>query len=159
MWATIAQRISASRGVRRVDFRRWLRSRVAVGVAAAAALVIVAVPTMQRLERQTGRELAVLPKSDRRRLVSTSSHGRAIADEYGRSMAELWSALRHQRHRLTPDTVQILEENLSIIDVALRESQAALAADPSQRDLLRRVATMHETKLRLLRGAVRSRRI
>ena len=159
MWATVARRISASRGVRRIDFRRRLRSRVALGLAAAAVLVVVAVPTTRWLERQPGRELAALPKRDPHRLVSTASHGRAIADEYGRSTAALWSALRHQRRRLTPETVAVLEENLKIIDAALRESQAALAADPSQRELLWSVAAMHEAKFRLLRGAVRSRRI
>jgi hypothetical protein len=163
MWAAIGARINSSGSVKRVDFRRRLRSRVVVVVAAAAVLFIVAVPSMRWLDRTTERptesDLAVVPKSELHRLVSNTSHMRAMADDYRQSMAELWSALRHQSGHLAPETVLVLEKNLTIIDAALRESQAALAADPSHKDLLKSVAAMEGAKVQLLRRALRSRRI
>jgi hypothetical protein len=74
--------------------------------------------------------------------------------EYKRAIGDLQTALETRRSELAPQTVATLEENLRIIDHAIRESRAALAADPNRPELTRMLTDAYDAKLDVLRRAV-----
>jgi hypothetical protein len=83
------------------------------------------------------------------RLVRSS----ALEDTYEDAIAELERAFERQQDMLAPDTRRVLEHNLAIIDRALAESRAALAADPANAALADVIRSGYERKLDVLRSA------
>jgi anti-sigma factor RsiW len=73
---------------------------------------------------------------------------------YDEAVADLEHALKDGRSQLDPQTVRILESNLRAIDVAIDQSQRALAADPANVYLNNHLADAKQRKLALLRHAV-----
>ena len=84
-----------------------------------------------------------------------ASQWRAVEEEYLRATAELLDALETARPELPPAAIELIERNLRIIDAAIQESRSALAADPSNRDIVQLLAAGYEKKLELLRYANR----
>ena len=76
------------------------------------------------------------------------------AGPYDREIAELRVVLERQRAGLDTGTVRVVEQNLAIIERAIRESRAALAADPSSPFLNQQLNDMLGEKLELMRTAV-----
>jgi hypothetical protein len=76
--------------------------------------------------------------------------------EYSEEVQELEMVLRKSRGALAPETVRIMEENLTIIDRAINEAQTALASDPNSAMLVDLLRSAYERKLELLRQAARS---
>jgi hypothetical protein len=74
--------------------------------------------------------------------------------EYERAIGELAEVLEERRDQLAPETVRVVEENLEVIDRAIAESRAALAADPASAELTRMLADAYDAKLGVLRHAV-----
>ena len=72
---------------------------------------------------------------------------------YSGTILQLHRALAERRSGLSPEAVRIVERNLAIIDGAIRESQAALSAEPGDPELIRSVAAMYERKIALLEDA------
>ncbi len=72
---------------------------------------------------------------------------------YGDAIAELQRTLDRQRAELSPETVDVLERNLRVIDAALAESREALTRDPRNPVLERMILSTYEQKLQLLRRA------
>jgi hypothetical protein len=81
-------------------------------------------------------------------------HVRAIADAYGPALDELESLLEEGRDRLQPETLIVLEENLRIIDGAIREVMEALESDPGFPGGFGSLNGMYDLRIRLLRQAV-----
>lgn len=69
------------------------------------------------------------------------------------AIADLQHTLDRERSELAPQTIAILEQNLTIIDRAIAESRAALEEDPANRNLSRMVLSVYEQKLQLLQRA------
>ena len=78
----------------------------------------------------------------------------AIAAAYRPALAELERVLEAERGQLQPETVATLEANLAILDQAIREIEAALAADPGHRGNLKSLDGMYQTKLGVLQQVV-----
>jgi hypothetical protein len=76
-----------------------------------------------------------------------------IETEYAAAIADLVAALEANRDQLPPETVQLIEENLRIIDEAIQHSLAALASAPQSLPLQQAVMTSYERKLDFLRQA------
>ncbi len=76
-----------------------------------------------------------------------------VEDQYASAIADLAAALEANRDQLPPETVQLIEENLRIIDVAIQQSLAALDAAPQSLPLQQAVMTSYERKLDFLRQA------
>ena len=134
LWPVIGRRIGqrATWNVQRV----WWR-----GASAAAAACVIALG----IYRLTAR----LP--DRR-----VGEGWAVVQaDFERATNELGLILAAERERLRPETVAILERNLSVIDTAIAESRAALARDPANPELRRFFAAASRQKVELLRWATR----
>lgn len=79
---------------------------------------------------------------------------RPAEEEYEKAIADLQGVLQTRRDQLAPQTVATLEENLRVIDEAIRESRAALAADPNSPELARMLTDTYDAKLNVLRRAV-----
>lgn len=79
---------------------------------------------------------------------------RPAEEEYEKAISDLEIVLRTQRGRMSPQTAATLEANLRIIDQAIQESRAALAADPNSAELTHMLSDAYDTKLDVLRQAV-----
>ncbi len=86
------------------------------------------------------------------RLASFGPNGSATT-EVDRAVAELEGALREQRPRLDPRTVEVVDANLALIDSAIVEIRGALAKDPGSAYLNRSLASAMRRKLDVLRVA------
>jgi hypothetical protein len=73
--------------------------------------------------------------------------------QYDAAVADLERILREESQRLDPQTVMVIERNLRAIDQAIRESRAALDADPANTYLNSHLADARRRKLELLRRA------
>ena len=71
----------------------------------------------------------------------------------GPFIAELERALESGRGRLDATTISVVEQNLSIIDLAIAEARGALMADPSNGYLSGHLVEARRRKLDLLRRA------
>jgi len=72
---------------------------------------------------------------------------------YDAAVEDLEQVLREGRDTLDPRTVLVIERNLAAIDEAIRQSQAALDADPANTYLNSHLADARRRKLDLLRQA------
>ncbi|MGH7501123.1 MAG: zf-HC2 domain-containing protein [Longimicrobiales bacterium] len=81
------------------------------------------------------------------RLVST------VEQNYDAAIGQLEGALAATRAQLDPRTVAVIERNLQIIDAAIMDARAALAADPNDVDLYRYLDDTLMKKIDLLRRA------
>lgn len=69
------------------------------------------------------------------------------------AVAELETVVEEGRDLLGPETIQVLEENLAIIDRAILDSRLALAQDPGSRTLRRLLSQTMRRKVDLLQQA------
>ncbi|NIV50338.1 MAG: hypothetical protein GWN53_00345, partial [Gammaproteobacteria bacterium] len=74
----------------------------------------------------------------------------AAEQEYQRVTDELLGALEAQRDELAPETVEIVERNLALIDSAITEARAALEKDPANSRLVHKLTDMYRTRVTFL---------
>ena len=80
----------------------------------------------------------------------------SIEQQYSTELEQLQQLLRDNREDLAPETVQILEENLRIIDSAINEARTALAKDPNSHTLGELLKSAYQRKVELLKQAART---
>lgn len=125
-----------------------MESRERAGRAPAGAGLATEVTASGNLAPAAGRlDVAALPSA------ATLADYRAVEDQYAAAAEALEAVLERRRSALTPETVRLIEENLRIIDRAIAESRAALAADPGNVALRELIVATYERKLDLLRRA------
>ena len=73
--------------------------------------------------------------------------------QYDAAVSDLERAIEKGRARLDKTTIAVVEQNLKIIDQALAQAQAALAADPANSYLTSHLVETRRRKLDLLRRA------
>jgi hypothetical protein len=78
---------------------------------------------------------------------------RALEQNYVRAIADLERLIQAQRAQLAPTTLRLLEENIRVIDRAIRESLTALQQDPDNPLLGDWLRSAYQRKLDLLRHA------
>lgn len=76
--------------------------------------------------------------------------------DFDSAVSELEGILAEEREGLDTATVRIIEQNLRVIDAAIADARAAVAADPSNAYLGARIRTNMQRKLVLLRQAARA---
>ena len=155
VWDRIAAGIEADRSV---TFPSRSARRYSLGqmVAAAAVVALVAAGGVWSLMRPvpTAPSLAVDAPVGETVLVSVGS---PLDDPaYASAIEELEATLEAGRAVLDSATIRVVEENLAVIDAAIEEARAAIAADPSNAYLGARVKLHMQRKLVLLRQAVRA---
>jgi hypothetical protein len=96
---------------------------------------------------------SAIPVEDDTRAALVSVADRKGIDTYESEIAKLRDVLTERGAELDSATVAVLERNLLVIDRAISESKAALAADPASAFLANRLNHAYDTKLELLRSA------
>jgi anti-sigma factor RsiW len=155
LWPGIAAQIEASRTVAfptpaRLG-RRWgwpARMAAAIGlmaIGAGGAWWALGTPGVDRSP-----EVASLRASRDPNLMFLAGQA------YHAAVADLQRTLEEGRDRLAPETMATIERSLTIIDQAIAEAEAALAADPASPDLPNWIAANQWRKLDLLRRAAQA---
>jgi anti-sigma factor RsiW len=75
--------------------------------------------------------------------------------EYVRTADDLEAVLATSRDALAPETVEVVEENLRIIDAAIRDAREALARDPANAELSNVLAATYRDKIDVLERTLR----
>jgi hypothetical protein len=154
LWAGIAPRLEApvvplpSAPVTRPT--PWRRL-----VVAAVVLVTVSAGTTWTLMRRPSPTSAAV-RAEASAVVATPAVAAlgtptALDSLYGREIALLHAAAQGTLGQLDTATAAVVRRNLAIIDQAIRESRAALAADPQSGFLLEQLDRAYGQKVRLLR--------
>lgn len=139
LWLAIAARTAPARG------GGGGRSRPLLAAAAALALIAGSSAVTMLVMRSADPPAAA---------VADAAPPRFEA-RYVAETEELAGLLARQRELLAPETVAALERNLAIIDSAIADSRAALAADPSNHELELLLRAGYEQKVALLEQATR----
>lgn len=155
LWSGIEARIEApvvSLGShRRTPIARWSSRQLTA--AAAVLMAVTAGGTWLVASRSVGlpTETVATSRAPRTELVSVASEKGMAA--YEGEIGALRNIIETRRAELDSATVAVLEKNLKLIDQAIAESKAALAADPASTFLADQVSRAYDTKLELLRAA------
>jgi len=147
LWPDIAARLPARAPVASLPRPAWVRW--APLAAAAVLLIIVTVSLTLRLVHPAP-EVAVRPAPAARPV-----QGFAAEREYALAAEDLERVLEEGRDQLAPATVEALERSLALIDAAIAEAHAALAADPANADVRALLWGALRQKLDLLERATR----
>jgi anti-sigma factor RsiW len=153
-WTALRGRLAGDRS--RVATRRPARWAREWGLRAAAVLVLVAgssALTVLALRTRAPERDAGAAGSQVGSAVAVPASVAAVDRSYVAVVEELTQTLQAQRARLAPSTVATLERTLRVIDDAIAEARAALAADPGNAALLDVLSANYEQKVQLLRRA------
>lgn len=154
LWPGIARQLSEMPGVASLPLRRRTHRRATFSVpqlaAAGLALALVSSGILWNALRGGG---DVAPPAVDLPAVTVRPAATEPAAAYGAAIDDLEAVLAQHRERLDTATVRVLEESLAIIDRAIGEAEAALAADPASRYLNGHLATTMQRKLALLKQA------
>jgi hypothetical protein len=128
------------------------KHRPLLAIAAALALVAGSSAVTMLVMRDDGPEPAPVAGTAP---APEAPAGPRFEARYVAETRELSDLLDRQRDLLAPETVAALERNLAIIDSAIADSRAALAADPSNGELELLLRAGYEQKVALLEQAAR----
>ena len=148
---------ASSVGAKATERRRrflplWGGQGLTLAAAAVALVVVTSAVTMVLVREQA--EVSSDNAADGPAVSQASFAGyQVVEDQYASAIADLLAALEAERDRLPPETVRLIEENLRIIDDAIRQSLAALESSPQSLPLQQVVMTSYERKLDFLRQA------
>ena len=129
--------------------------------AAAVALIVITSTVTTVLVRDQGAELTDASATvagaaiaeDPAALEASFARDTDGENQYASAIADMVDALHANRDQLAPETVELIEENLRVIDEAIRHSLAALESTPGSLPLQQAVMTSYERKLDFLRQA------
>jgi hypothetical protein len=151
-WSTLRGRLRtqpASASLRGGWARAW-------GLRAAAALLLVAgssALTVLAVRGWAPTRVAAVRPGPASVTPAVPAAVQAVERSYAEALDELAVTLRAQRGALAPETIATLERTLRVIDEAIAEARAALAADPGNDTLLDVLTANYEQKVQLLRRA------
>ncbi len=129
----------------RVDHTPWRQRsvwslRYGLVAAAIALIVLSSGMTVLLIRRDAGSR----PSYESASLLAEWSAAEA---GYVRAANQLSTALETRRGKLDPETIELIDRNLGVIDEAIRESKEALAADPANRELVEMLASIYKKKI------------
>lgn len=152
LWPGIAAGIERSVVVReRFGAPAWRRWRALAVAATAVVALLVAYQLGRRAAPPRGASPTVAARSD------TAGGGLpdAVAQAgYRAARDELMAALAERRDALSPQTLAVVDHNLAVIEGSIENIRTALAADPDNPGLARRLGFVYRQELDLLRRAV-----
>jgi anti-sigma-K factor RskA len=149
VWSAVRGRLSAEARARSARPARWWHN----GWLAAAAALVLVVGTMVATTRFASRGKAAKAQIAQPNPTPASPALFAVDRNYIVTIRELRAALDAQRTRLAPSTIQKVERSLTVIEAAIAEARAALAADPGNQALVDMLASQYERQLDLLQRA------
>jgi anti-sigma factor RsiW len=154
LWPDVAARIGAAPRAGVSLFSRMVKSRLSFTLPqlAAASLALMVLSGGLVWMAKSGD-----PRADFQPVSAApprESRGAAPAEftdaHYDRAVAGLEKTFESRRPKLNPETVQVLDENLAVIDEAIDECRRALAEDPSNAYVSAHLAAVRQQKLALL---------
>lgn len=151
LWPGVASAIDRSKVV-----RGRFRSR-ALLAAAAAVVVVSSLVTAYYLGRSRALETAdspMAPAGGPSAVLVASFDGLGV-DDYAIRRGALLDALEARSHELSPETLDVVQQNLQLIDEAMDKIAAALGEDPENEFLMKRLAGAYRQQIDLLQRAVR----
>jgi anti-sigma factor RsiW len=151
LWPGIASEIDQSKVVRGRFGRRALLA------AAAAVLVVSSVITAYFLGRSQAVVTAEAPvaAANAPSAVLLASFDGLGVEGFAARRTELLDALEARNHELSPETMDVVMENLRMIDQAMDRIAVALGEDPENEFLMKRLAGAYRQQINLLQRAVR----
>jgi hypothetical protein len=158
LWPGIAARVAAFARVEGPASVRPLRRNFVRGitlswpqlVAAGMTLVVLSGGAAWFLSRSGGgAEIATTG----RRTPATNAGLARVDPVYAAELADLEKVLAERRGQLDPATVETIEANLKIIDLATTQARQALAADPANPYLKEYLSKTMARKVELLKNA------
>jgi anti-sigma factor RsiW len=155
LWPGIAAELEGARNVTPLRPRTVSRpsSIWRVALPAAAALLLVALTALVTA-RLVGPE-AQRPDDVLGTGLTSLQAFRAAEADYRNTTDDLMAALDQRRGELSPETIEVVEENLRIINEAIHEAWTALESEPSRVGNGYLVASLYQKKLELLEQAIR----
>jgi len=129
---------------------RMRRPMVAhVWMAAAAVLLVVLTSVVTFWVARRGSPAAARPAAPSTELVAL----RASEPDYLQARKALVAALNERRRHLSPETVKVIDQNLAVMDQALRSMKTALDKDPGNRGLVVLIESTYRQEIQLLMQA------
>jgi hypothetical protein len=162
LWAGIAARLvrPANRASAGVRLRRLLSSRrfsFTLPQLAAASLALMVLSGSLVWIARSGDPRADFQPVGAHNAVPARDPGAMMDNfvdaQYDRAIADLERKFERERTKLDPATIDVLEQNLRTIDLAIEEVRRALIADPGNVYLNTHLARARQGKLALLRIA------
>jgi hypothetical protein len=151
LWPGIAARISEDRVVRgRFDRRALL-------AAAAAVVVISSVVTAYFIGRSQAEltvESPAVVESGPSEVLLASFEDLGV-DNFLATRTGLLDALEARKHELSPETMDVVMDNLLLIDQAMDRIAEALGEDPENEFLMKQLAGAYRRQIDLLQRTVR----
>ncbi len=109
-------------------------------------------PKTSRASGQPGRSVNPPAAMSRTSLASASAAPATASDlAFASEINQLQSVLIERRSQLDPQTVKVVEDNLRLIDTAVKRARSALAKDPASGFLTRQLDNALQKKVELLR--------
>ncbi|HEY0810336.1 MAG TPA: hypothetical protein VGD49_09250 [Longimicrobiales bacterium] len=121
---------------------------------AAAAVVLLMVASSVTWWIASQRQAAPVAQAPAIAPNATLAAYHAVEAEYTQAADDLMRLLEQRRERMDTAVVRSVEENLRVMDDAIRKAQTALLSDPANYDVAAILAATQESKLRMLRRAV-----
>jgi anti-sigma factor RsiW len=147
LWPEIAATITADREERRLPSGRRPLIWAALLAAAAALLAFTAVVTVRMLSSGlVGHELGTVEATSAN---SSADVARAQATLLA-ARQQLLAAVAARRASLSPQTIEVVEKNLRIIESAVNEMQTALSREPDNPALPRLLVVAYQQEIDLL---------
>jgi len=146
LWPGIEGRLTG------VPSSRWPIRRVVLAV---AALVVAGFGLSLFRAPNTGPQLA---PSTQKGIVQAKNRTATLDDvrlEYRQARDELLEVVQARRDEVSPETLQVIENNLALIDRAIDEIETVLAVNPGEGRLDRHLLLAYHRQIELLRWATR----
>lgn len=106
-------------------------------------------PAPARKTRPTVGETA--PAASRGTALAANKPQSAAEASLAPEIAQLQDVLKQRRNQLDPSTIKVVEDNLALIDAAVKQARAALLRDPASGFLTERLDNALQKKVELLR--------
>ena len=153
LWPAVVERLAAADRLPSSTTQRRRRRVEGWRLAAAAAILVVTASAIALLwQRATPPRVAQGTPTP---AVSATfvPAAQTVAQAYGPLDSELLALYHRHADRLSPATREVIARNLAVIDTAMADIRAALAADPASPSLIRDLDQLHRQRLDLLTGA------
>lgn len=149
LWPSIRAGITAAPVV---SIAWWQRPAIlaAAGLLLVAGSSLATLTLMRRSESRSENQPTAVQPSATGSDATLAQFSRTETD-YIRTINELSTALEARQSELAPGTIAKLRESLRVIDAAIVEARAALAADPSNKHLTEILSATYEQKVDLIR--------
>lgn len=152
LWGGIEVRLAGARLERVVEKRSWLARRWAIGMAAAAVVAMGVLGLLGGFSREV-----IAPEVEPPATVDAGL-AKEIRDadaEYAIARQGVLESLAECGDSLSPETRQVIEQNLAVIDGAVAGIRARLAEEPGNARLLRMLVMVQQQGLDVVRLAIR----